>query len=61
MLEQIGEADMKTAFAEPDRCIQRGESTEADIKRRDGSSWTKLAVFLLKDGDQVVWSDDGST
>lgn len=52
VLEQVGEADMKTALAESDGGVKGGEATKTDVQRRDRGAGAKVAVLLLEDGDQ---------
>jgi hypothetical protein len=52
MFEEIREADVKAAFAETDRGVQRGEAAEADIEGRNGRTRTDAAVLLFKDRDE---------
>jgi hypothetical protein len=48
-LEQVGEADVQTAFAQADRGVEGGKAAEADVERRDGGAGTQFAVLLLED------------
>jgi hypothetical protein len=50
--EEVGEADVQTAFAEADGGVQRGEAAEADVERRDGRTRAEFAVLLFEDGDE---------
>ncbi|MGH9596265.1 MAG: hypothetical protein ACRD3K_05660 [Edaphobacter sp.] len=43
---------MKTAFAETDGGVERGEAAEANVEWRDGSAGTQFAVLVLEDGDE---------
>ena len=52
VLEQVGEADVETAFAEANSGIERGEPAKANIERWDGRARTKVAVLLLEDEDE---------
>ena len=52
MFQQIREPNVKPAFPETNRRIQRGEAAEPDIERRDRSARTKLAILMLKDFGQ---------
>jgi hypothetical protein len=38
VLENIRQPNVKLAFAETDRGVQRGEAMEADVERGDGSA-----------------------
>lgn len=51
---------MKTALAQTDRGIQRGEAPETDIEGRNGGARTKLAILLLEDRDQGRRSSRGN-
>ena len=51
-LEDIGETDVKAAFAEADGGVEGGEAAEADVECRDGGAGTELAVLVLEDGDE---------
>jgi hypothetical protein len=50
--EEVGETDVKAAFAEADGGVQRGEATEADIEWRDGGAGAEFTVLVLEDGDE---------
>src|SRR5258708_16712234 len=39
---------VQAAFAKPDGCVQTGETTEADFKRRDRSTWPKGTILFCK-------------
>ena len=52
VLQQIGEANMQSAFAKTDGGVQGGEAMEADVERRNGRARAKIAVLLFKDGDE---------
>lgn len=52
MLEQVGEADVKPAFAETDGGIEAGEAVKADIERRNGCAGPEVPVLLFKYGDK---------
>ncbi|MBB5315903.1 hypothetical protein [Tunturibacter empetritectus] len=49
-LEEVGEADVETAFAQADGGVEGGEAAEADVEWRDGGAGAELAVLLLEDG-----------
>jgi hypothetical protein len=49
-LEQVGEADVETAFAQADGGIEGGEAAEADVERRDGGAGAEFAVLLFENG-----------
>jgi hypothetical protein len=51
-LEEVGETDVKAAFAEADGGVERGKATEADVEWRDGSAGAEFAVLLLEDGNE---------
>jgi hypothetical protein len=51
-LEDIGEADVKTAFTKADCGVEGGEAAEADLERRDGRAGTEFAVLVFEDGDE---------
>ena len=36
VFEEVGEADVETAFAEADGGVEEGETAEADVELRDG-------------------------
>ena len=50
--EQVGEADEEAAFAKPDGGVERGKAAEANINWGDGGARTKIAILVLKDGNQ---------
>jgi hypothetical protein len=50
--EEVGEADVKTAFAEADGGVEGGEAAEADVERGDGGAGTEFAVLVLEDSDE---------
>jgi hypothetical protein len=50
--EEVGEADVETAFAEADGGVEGGEAAETDVERGDGSAGTEFAVLVLEDGDE---------
>ena len=52
VLEEIGEADVETAFAEADGGVEGGEAAETDVELRDGRAGTEVAVLLFEDGDE---------
>lgn len=52
-LEKIGETGVDLAFADANGGVQRGESAEADMNGRHGSTRADGAVLELKDGDDV--------
>jgi hypothetical protein len=51
-LEQVGEANVETAFAQTDGGVERSEATEANVEWRNGSAGAQLAVLVLEDGDE---------
>jgi|SRR6266851_160547 len=51
-LEEVGEADVETAFAKADGGVERGEAAEADVERGDGGSGAEFAVLVFEDGDE---------
>ena len=51
--EEVGEADVDSAFAEADGGVERGEAAEADGEGRDGRARAQDAVLLLKDRDKI--------
>jgi hypothetical protein len=57
-LEEVGESDVETAFAEADGCVERGEAAEADVERGDGGAGAEFAVLVLEDGDERGWGWD---
>ena len=63
--QQVRESHQQLAFAQSDRRIQGRKAPEADIKRGNGRSRTKLAVLRLKDRcqgrDQTIPSINPST
>jgi hypothetical protein len=52
VLEDVGEADVKTSLAKPDGGVERGEAAETDVEGRDGGTWPEGAILLFKDGDK---------
>ncbi len=50
--EEVGEADVKAAFAEADGGVEGGEAAKADVERGDGGSGTEVAILVLEDGDE---------
>ncbi len=50
--EEVGEADVKAAFAETDGGVEGGEAAKADVERGDGGSGTEFAVLVFEDGDE---------
>jgi hypothetical protein len=50
--EDVGEADVETAFAQADGGVEGGEAAEADVEGGDGSARTEFAVFVFEDGDE---------
>ena len=52
VLEDVGEADVKAAFAKADGGVERGEAAEADVEGRDRGARAKFAVLVLEDGDE---------
>ena len=52
MFEKVGEAHVQATLAEPDRCVQRRETAEANVEVRDRRTGTEVAILLLKDGDE---------
>ncbi len=52
VLEDVGEADVKAAFAEADGGVERGETAEADVEHRDGGARAEFAVLVFEDGDE---------
>ncbi len=52
--EEVGEADVKAAFAEADGGVEGGEAAEADVERGDGGSGTEFAVLVFEDGYEGV-------
>ena len=51
-LEEVGETDVQTAFAEADGGVEGGKAAEADVERGDGGAGAEFAVLLLEDGDE---------
>jgi hypothetical protein len=51
-LEEVGEADVKAAFAEADGGVEGGEAAEADVECGDGGAGAEFAVLVLEDGDE---------
>jgi hypothetical protein len=51
-LEEVGEANVQTAFAEADGGVEGGEAAEANVKRGNGGAGAEFAVFVLEDGDE---------
>jgi hypothetical protein len=51
-LEEVGEANVQTAFAEADGGIERGEAAEADVERGDRGAGAELAVLVFEDIDE---------
>ncbi|NYF51988.1 hypothetical protein [Tunturiibacter gelidoferens] len=51
-LEDVGEADVETAFAQADGGVEGGEAAEADIERGNGSAGAEFAVLLFEDGNE---------
>lgn len=50
--QKVGEANMETAFAQPDRSVERRKPAKADVERRNWSARTEVAVLFFKDGDE---------
>jgi hypothetical protein len=48
-LEQVGEADVESAFAQADSGVEGSEATEADVERGNGGPGAEFAVLLFKD------------
>jgi hypothetical protein len=53
--EEVGEADVKAAFAEADGGVEGGETAKADVERGDGGSGPEFAVLVLEDGYERGW------
>jgi hypothetical protein len=51
-LEEVGEADVEAAFAEPDGGVEGGEAAEADVEGGDGGAGAEFAVLVLEDSDE---------
>jgi hypothetical protein len=51
-LEEVGETDVETAFAQADGGVEGGEAAEADVESGDRGAGAEFAVFLLEDGDE---------
>jgi hypothetical protein len=51
-LEDVGETDVETAFAQADGGVEGGEAAEADVECGDGGAGTEFAVLVLEDGDE---------
>jgi hypothetical protein len=49
-LEDVGETDVETAFAEADGGVEGGEAAEAYVKCGDGGAGAQFAVLVLEDG-----------
>jgi hypothetical protein len=49
VLEQVGEADVETTFAQADGGVERGETTKADVEWRNGCAGTQMAVLIFED------------
>jgi hypothetical protein len=54
-LEQVGEADVKTAFAKADGGVEGGEAAEADVERRNRCAGTEVAVLIFEYSDEGGW------
>jgi hypothetical protein len=52
VLEKVGEADVKTPFAEPNGGVETSEPVEADVERRNGCAGPEVSVLLFKYGDE---------
>jgi hypothetical protein len=50
--EEVGEADMKAAFAKADGGVEGGEAAEANVERGNGGAGAKFAVLVFEDGDE---------
>jgi hypothetical protein len=48
VFEEVGEADVETAFAETDCGVERGEPMETDVERRNGCAGPEVSVLLFK-------------
>ena len=48
VFEEVGEADVETAFAETDCSVERGEPMETDVERRNGCAGPEVSVLLFK-------------
>ena len=51
-LEQVGEADVETAFAQANGGVERCKAAEANVEWRNGSAGAQLAILVLEDGDE---------
>ena len=51
-LQEVGEANVETAFAETDGGVERGETAEANIEDRHWGARAEFAVLVLEDGDE---------
>jgi hypothetical protein len=51
-LEQVGETDVKAAFAKANCGVEGGEAAEADVEGRNGRAGTEFSVLVLEDGDE---------
>ena len=51
-LEDVGEADVETAFAQADGGVEGGDAAEADVECGDGGAGAEFAVLVLEDGDE---------
>lgn len=49
VLQDVGEADVQTAFAQADRGVQRRKAAEPNVQRRDRSARAEFAVLLFKE------------
>ena len=52
VFEEVGEADVETAFAETDCGVERGEPMETDVERRNGCAGPEVSVLLFKYRDE---------
>ena len=50
--EEVGETDVKAAFAKTDGGVERGEAAEANVERGNGGAGAKFAVLVFEDGDE---------
>jgi hypothetical protein len=56
--EDVGEANVEAAFAEPDGGVERGEAAEANVERGDWGAGTEFAVLVLEDRDEGCGGGD---
>ena len=52
VLEQVGEADVKAAFAKPDGGVEGGEAAETDVEGWYGRAGAEVSVLLFKYRDE---------